>query len=542
MHSIMPLAPPRTAPSLGPIKASSYVSGFGASSGPGGVGGDRGITLDRMAWASAPSGQDTTSRRNHQGFGRYQAHQGSMPAFALAPDRPGPPSPAQRPRTEGTGALPHDRSHAHMRTVPVLGAQFRGRTAPRVDTKQNKSTAELTCPNCTALSSKLHRARNESSDARREAEEATASAERENRRVRDLEEQLARFRQLHLDELASARSELDITRGREREAAARLEAMAAARAAAAPSASSDAARQAAEARAAAAEAEALKLRGEVRESVAAVEDARGIAEGLRTRLERSEAAVAAAVRSRDAMSAELAEVRAAATEAAARRAREEAEAVAEAARQRAEASAAAERVAAEGAAEAAGTAAALASARGARDRSELEARAAADDLARSRDAWAEEKRSLREEIASLQSQCAELEAALTALKEQTALRSAHASKLGAALARAEAGEQERNARDEARRGRDDAAEAEASALRARVAELEDETARTVAAHAEALAEQTQRVSTLRDLMGAIKIAVLAPCVKLHINGVEPALAGSPGQVRSSTASLSPRLA
>ena len=39
----------------------------------------------------------------------------------------------------------------------------------------------------------------------------------------------------------------------------------------------------------------------------------------------------------------------------------------------------------------------------------------------------------------------------------------------------------------------------------------------------------ERASTLRELMGGIKIAVLAPCVKLHVNG-KASTAGSADQV------------
>ena len=45
-----------------------------------------------------------------------------------------------------------------------------------------------------------------------------------------------------------------------------------------------------------------------------------------------------------------------------------------------------------------------------------------------------------------------------------------------------------------------------------------------------LQRQSERERTMKEVLSAIKIAVLAPCLKLHVNGLEPRLIGSPGQI------------
>jgi hypothetical protein len=45
-----------------------------------------------------------------------------------------------------------------------------------------------------------------------------------------------------------------------------------------------------------------------------------------------------------------------------------------------------------------------------------------------------------------------------------------------------------------------------------------------------LKRQSERERTMKEVLSAIKIAVLAPCLKLHVNGLEPRLIGSPGQI------------
>ena len=45
-----------------------------------------------------------------------------------------------------------------------------------------------------------------------------------------------------------------------------------------------------------------------------------------------------------------------------------------------------------------------------------------------------------------------------------------------------------------------------------------------------LQRQSERELTMKEVLSAIKIAVLAPCLKLHVNGLEPRLIGSPGQI------------
>ncbi len=46
----------------------------------------------------------------------------------------------------------------------------------------------------------------------------------------------------------------------------------------------------------------------------------------------------------------------------------------------------------------------------------------------------------------------------------------------------------------------------------------------------------ETAATMRELLSAVKIAVLAPCLKLHINGAEPLSIGSAGQVDFSSLS------
>ena len=46
----------------------------------------------------------------------------------------------------------------------------------------------------------------------------------------------------------------------------------------------------------------------------------------------------------------------------------------------------------------------------------------------------------------------------------------------------------------------------------------------------AMAQALERDRRLREVLSAIKIAVLAPCLKLHVNGLEPTAIGSPNQV------------
>ena len=88
-------------------------------------------------------------------------------------------------------------------------------------------------------------------------------------------------------------------------------------------------------------------------------------------------------------------------------------------------------------------------------------------------------------------------------------------------------------RAEAKRLRDELSALQQQALlQAHQAARADEQRRHAHAMREAaeLKRQSERERTMKEVLSAIKIAVLAPCLKLHVNGLEPRLIGSPGQI------------
>ncbi|KOO21100.1 hypothetical protein Ctob_001431 [Chrysochromulina tobinii] len=88
-------------------------------------------------------------------------------------------------------------------------------------------------------------------------------------------------------------------------------------------------------------------------------------------------------------------------------------------------------------------------------------------------------------------------------------------------------------RAEAKRLRDELSALQQQALlQAHQSARADEQRRHESAMREAaeLKRQSERERTMKEVLSAIKIAVLAPCLKLHVNGLEPRLIGSPGQI------------
>ena len=109
------------------------------------------------------------------------------------------------------------------------------------------------------------------------------------------------------------------------------------------------------------------------------------------------------------------------------------------------------------------------------------------------------------------------------------------SRLATAVARAQEAEGERARMEEAlRRQLDEAqlaaeqAQRECQAARAH-ADVAEEQAREAQRQLERTPSPQEQMASVRELLSAVKIAVLAPCLKLHINGADPLHVGSAGQ-------------
>ena len=138
----------------------------------------------------------------------------------------------------------------------------------------------------------------------------------------------------------------------------------------------------------------------------------------------------------------------------------------------------------------------------------------------------------------LQTRVEELQSKAMQLAAQGDSHRLQSTKLAGAVARAQEAEGERARTEESLRREAEAARAEAQAARAEAAGLQAdlsaarEEARAMQKQAERapVVSAAQTAASVRELLSAVKIAVLAPCLKLHINGAEPLHVGSAGQV------------
>ena len=435
---------------------------------------------------------------------------------------------AEQRRPHSTNDLPALSGH-HQQPPPraVLGAQFRGygRAPPEPQPHQ--------CTNCMTLNSKLHRVRAESSDLRQSLDHLNDEASASAARVKDLQAALAAAR----DELAARSRQLQSAR--ESEASARADAASSLREEASEW-RAERGRLASEAATAVAEAAELRQRLEASEKVnERLRDELAAASG------RAEEAAASEERRRLAAAAgeaAEAEAKAAAEQAAAtieslQRTRDETERLhADLERERAR-SAALEIAlsAARAECDAQGSAAASAAEAASRAISKRdEALDAALEAARvelrtvSQRADAE-RRGQRRLAAALRIQRLQRHKEARSQLVQVA---ANARRADAERLRAERVSSETAAA---------AAAAEAAAAKAA---KEGETAAALREEARQLKEQLaaakssqrreseaeRRERSMREILSAVKIAVLAPCLKLHVNGLEPRLVGSADQV------------
>ena len=121
---------------------------------------------------------------------------------------------------------------------------------------------------------------------------------------------------------------------------------------------------------------------------------------------------------------------------------------------------------------------------------------------------------------------------LEGLRDSQKLQS---SKLASAVARAQEAEGERSRAEAAMRQKLAAAEEAAEEAKAEAAAAKEEAKAAKAECEEAKADvqqqrEAQKPPDMRELLSAVKIAVLAPCLRLHINGADPIQAGSAEQV------------
>ena len=380
-----------------------------------------------------------------------------------------------------------------------------------------------TCPNCAAANAKWQRAKAEGAELRLQIEEHTRYADRSAQRALDLDEALRRAR----EELAECMGIAEAARAAEAAARSALEAEAAQgasrthaeRAAAEHEATLAAEAQRAReaeaamrARLAQVEAEAARSRSEADRLAATAEEARAQAASEHERRSRLAASAEdAAARSRQAAAQELSDAMQLATQC--RDAREAAEARLQEERRRREA----------------------AEEETARVRADLEAQLAAAAAAYA---------ALVDEHSALTSRCEKAAARAAASEAENEGHRLQSSKLASAVARAQQAEGDQKRAEDELRERVDAAEAAAAAATAELAKGRAEASRArqeAADGAEAVrtlgeqlaAAQAQLVQPLnvRELLSAIKVAVLAPCIKLHVNDSEPRHVGSPAQVR-----------
>lgn len=407
-----------------------------------------------------------------------------------------------------------------------MGAQFRGRARDPMA----QIMTPYSCSNCAALNSKLHRSKTENGECRVRIDELSSEVAAHSDRVRELEDALRSLR----DELAA--------RGKMVQAAKAAES--AARDELAYERQKQSAPNSAVAAAALREAELESL----------VHAAQRSEQTMRSRMEAAEFEARRAVQERKllndsvaAAEAEMAREREWARErdansdqvAAAERAARERAAAAEAACCAAVAEARAEGHAATQAAEAERQRwqrrCESAEAELQRVRSELGDRLHASDLAREQ---------LQHAHDSLEARVAELLVQKLKLEQDNDATKLRTSKLASAVARAQEAEGERARGEEELRRQADEAKAAAEAAKGEAALLQSalrEAQREVEAAkkaAEKAAEQMPKetAATMRELLSAVKIAVLAPCLKLHINGAEPLSIGSAGQVDFSSLS------
>lgn len=398
----------------------------------------------------------------------------------------------------------------------VLGAQFRGRARDPL----TQMMAPYSCPNCAALNSKLHRSKTETGECRVRIDELAAEAAGHSDRVRELEGALLSLR----DEL-SARGRL-LQEAKRAEASAREELVLERQRQATPSSAAAAA--------ALREAEMEVMLHKAQQAEHAMREKVEAAEASEAR---SRHEVLLLVEAMSAAEAEAAHERALGRErdaasgqaAAAERAARERASAAEAACSAQVAAARADMHAATLAAEAQKLEAQRQCEKLASEleglRSELGGRLQAAETARDRLQLAHD---------SLEAHVAELLRARDELARESDSQRLRTSKLASAVARAQEAEGERARAEEALRRELDEAKADATAAREGAAELrkELEAAREAARVAQKQAERApaETMASMRELLSAVKIAVLAPCLKLHINGGDPLHVGSAGQV------------
>ena len=400
-----------------------------------------------------------------------------------------------------------------------MGAQFRGRARDPL-----MQMAPYSCPNCAALNSKLHRSKAETGDCRNRIDELAAESAGHADRVRELEGALHSLR----DEL-SARGRL-LQEAKRAEMAAREElAQERHRQATPSSAAAAAALREAEMEAQLRRAQHAEHAMRQRMEMAEASEARSRHEVV-LMVEAMAAAEAAHERAlgreRDAASGQAAAAERAAIE---RAAAAEAACCAQVAAARAEGHAATQAADAER----------LRMQREC-ERLEAELESVRRELGgRVQDAEAARQR-LQLAHDALEARVAELLHARDQLAREGDSQRLRTSKLASAVARAQEAEGERaRAEDELRRELD---QARADAVMAREDALalreELEAAREAARAAQKQAKRApqETMASMRELLSAVKIAVLAPCLKLHINGADPLHVGSAGQVDFSSLS------
>ena len=116
---------------------------------------------------------------------------------------------------------------------------------------------------------------------------------------------------------------------------------------------------------------------------------------------------------------------------------------------------------------------------------------------------------------------------LEGLRDSQKLQS---SKLASAVARAQEAEGERSRAEAAMRQKLAEAEEAAEEAKAEAAAAKEEAKAAKAECEEAKADvqqqrEAQKPPDMRELLSAVKIAVLAPCLRLHINGADPDTSG-----------------
>ena len=380
--------------------------------------------------------------------------------------------------------------------------RFRGRARNPVD----QLVQPYACSSCAALNTKWHRAKADGADLRLRLDESIEHALVTTNRVGELEEALNGLR----DELRARTHALEHARHIATKTHAGLEA------------------------------EIDRLRAGPRPEVLSAEAdaARDAERAARERAERAEAA-------NEQLADEMASLRATATaaEELARRQRDESVAALEHARREGvgrtkaleEALREKGRLLDEEAA-ARAVADAAAAAAGAELRAENARRAERDAAAR------EELRRVKEQLTASDRVCEqqgstidEQRARIEALEAQRAqLEASHdthrlqSTKLASAVARAQEAEGERHRTEGELRGQMVAAEAAAAAASAHAAAMECERDAALAAVPPPAA--VPPAADIKELLSAVKIAVLAPCLRLHINGADPLHVGSAEQV------------